>query len=93
MPFHHLSRAAGAALASLLGPGRAAWRRPAYSHLTLGEVLSDSEEFKPLGEIMADALGIDLTPPEPEAEPAPAPEPEQKHEPDYAAMFGLKGEG
>jgi len=84
-------RANGAALSNLLGPGRAA-RRPPDSYATLGEALSDNLP-KPLHEDLADALGIDLTPPEPEAEPAPAPEPEKKHEPDYAAMFGLKREG
>jgi hypothetical protein len=53
-------RANGAVLASLLGPGRVVRRRPADSYSTLAEALSDSDELKSLGEIMAPALGIEV---------------------------------
>ena len=53
-------RSNGAALAGLFGPKQKP--RPAKSYATLAEALSDSDELKSLAEIMAHALGIEVTP-------------------------------
>jgi hypothetical protein len=90
---HHLPRAAGAALGSLLGPSRAARRRPADSYATLAEALADALP-KELQQELADALGVTIADETPEPEPQPEPAPDEP-EPDWIAWtFGLvDGEG
>ena len=63
-----LERSNGAALAGLFGPKQK--RRPARSYASLAEELADSDELKSLGEIMAGALGIEVTPDEAEGDGA-----------------------